>query len=316
MTSAVAVPMRQGSQEWLDYRRDRISATDLGVILGLNPYRSEATLAREKLGEIPSQPSSLIMRIGTALEDTIAAEYSERTGDRLQRFRSLVQHPTIPWAIASPDRRVIGRRKVVELKWTNSRRYDNGLPDDTETQARWQLGVLGWQEADVAVLHGNGDFETFPIEHDPQTFANLVTVAADFRRRLAAGGPFSEDAASIKARYPADDGTAMLSDAEIEEAVFELLRLRAQRADIEAACDRIETAIKAKMGEHARLVGIGWSVTWKRTKDVEETNWRAIADGLLRQLPEDERNALVSVQTMVRPGPRPFRLSVEKGVKE
>ena len=81
------------------------------------------------------------------------------------------------------------------------------------------------------------------------------------------------------------------------------------------ACDRIETAIKARMATATRLTGSGWSVTWKRTRDSEQTDWKALADGLLRQLPETERTALVGIHTNVREGFRPFRL-VAKGVTE
>ena len=47
--TAVRLPVRQGSQEWLDYRRTVITATDIPVLLGISPYRCEADLADEKL---------------------------------------------------------------------------------------------------------------------------------------------------------------------------------------------------------------------------------------------------------------------------
>ena len=42
--------LEQGSAEWLAARRQMVTSTDLPVIMGLSPYKSEATLAREKLG--------------------------------------------------------------------------------------------------------------------------------------------------------------------------------------------------------------------------------------------------------------------------
>ena len=119
----------------------------------------------------------------------------------------------------------------------------------------------------------------------------------------------------IKAQYPADDGSEIAADAELEEAVIELLRLRALKKDTEDAEERLETAIKARMATATRLTGNGWSVTWKRTRDSEQTDWKSIADGLLRQLPETERTALVGIHTSVRQGFRPFRL-VAKGRRE
>jgi putative phage-type endonuclease len=311
--SAVNVALRQGSPEWLAYRRTGISASDIPVLLGLSPYKCEADLADEKLSGT-EQPQSIPMKVGLALEDVIAGEYEAVTGRRLQRFRSILRHPDIEWAIASPDRRVIGEQRVVELKHTgSSSRFADGLPQDVEAQVAWQLGVLGWDVADVAVLVGGRELlPPFTVEADPTLFANLVTVAEDFRRRLAEGGPFARDTARIKRDYPADDGSEMLADADLAAAVKALVDTRAARKRLEASETAIEDAIKARMGEAARLVGDGFSVTWKRTKDREETDWRSLAAGLLRQLPEPERTALVGIHSTVREGFRPFRVTLAK----
>lgn len=310
---AIAAPaLKQGSPEWVAARRDLVTSTDLPVLLGLSPYKSEATLAREKLGEVEPTEQTLVMRVGLALEPVIREEYERQKGVTLRRYHGLVTHPTIEWAAASPDWRRQGERYGVEGKYSTARRWDAGLPQDIEAQVRWMLGVTGLPVADVARLDGRELHISDPIEHDQATFDNLVAIAADFRRRLTTDGPFAEDAASVKAKYPTDDGTEITADAEIEEAVTELLRLRAQRKDVDDACERIETAVKARMGPATRLVGAGWSVSWKQSRDAELTDWKSIADGLLRQLPEDQRLALVSVHTNVRAGMRPFRL-VAKG---
>jgi predicted phage-related endonuclease len=201
----------------------------------------------------------------------------------------------------------------VEAKWTTSRsRFADGLPQDYEAQVRWQMGVTGYPRADVAALVGGDTLEVFEVVHDADLFADLVDIATDFRARLAAGGPFSRDHARIKRDHPADDGSEMAADEELAEAVSALVALRAQRKDMEAAEDDIEAAIKARMGDAAVLTGPGFRITWKRTKDVEQTDWRSVADGLLRQLPETERTALVGIHTSVKPGFRPFRVMLEK----
>ena len=57
-------------------------------------------------------------------------------------------------------------------------------------------------------------------------------------------------------------------------------------------------------------------VTWKRTKDRTETDWKSLAAGLLHQMPETERAALVGLHSAVREGFRPFRVTVGKGNTE
>lgn len=297
---------RQGSEAWLEARRSRVTGTDIGALLGVNPWKSEADVAAEKMGG-PGVESTLRMRIGTALEDLIAREYEAYTGQSVRRFHGLKVHPDIPWAAASPDYRVVGRRRVVEAKWTgNRRRYDDGPPQDVEAQVMWQLGCLGWTDADIAVLIGGEEFRVYPFEYDDAVFSGMVDVAKDFRERLAAGGPFAESVDSIRRHYPADDGSEITADAEVEEAVAELHRLRLARGDLEAAIDAVEVAVKARMADASRLVGDGWTITWKVRKGSVITDWQSIAQGLLRLVPEDDREPLISLHTMEKPGTRAF----------
>lgn len=305
----MTLALRQGSPAWLDARKSLITASDIPVLLGVSPFKCEADLADEKRGLVESE-STIRMRIGLALEDLIAEEYEARTGHKTRKLAGLAVHPDIEWAGASPDRKRKGA--LVELKHTASRsRFADGLPQDVEAQVAWQMGVTGYQHADVAVLLGD-DLSVFEVDFDRALFDDLVAVAADFRRRLAEGGPFSRDTARLKRDYPADNGAEMVADTDMDTAAKALADTRARRKALEASEAALEDAIKGRMGEFAVVRGQGWHATWKRTKDREETDWRSLADGLLRQLPEPERTALVGIHSNVRQGFRPFRLVIEK----
>jgi len=307
-----ARPIRQGTAEWHEARRASVSSTDLAVILGLSPYRSEWDLAAEKLGTADPIEQTLPMRIGLALEPLIREEYERQTGERLRRVRTLARHPSIEWAVASPDYTVVGKPWLVEAKWSLARRWNDGLPQDVEAQVMWAMGVTGRRRADVAALLGGTRLEVIPVEYDDDLFEGLLEVAADFRLRLLQGGPFSETLDSLKRRYPSDDGTELVADAETAEAVATLLDVRGRRKALEADDERLEALIKARMAEATTLVGPGWRIHWKQTKEVSTVDWKSVADGLLRTLPETDRTAIVGIHTSVRPGFRPFRL-VEGG---
>lgn len=308
-----AVALRQGTDEWREYRRSVITATDIPVLLGLSPYRCEADLADEKLGLTEGTEETVRMRIGSALEDLNLAEYERATGARTVRIRNMVRHPDIEWAAASPDARRIGERRLVECKWTTSRtRFADGLPQDVEAQVVWQLGCSGYPVADVSVLTPDGLLAPFEVPFDAALFADLVAVAEDFRRRLAEGGPFTQDSAYVRRAHPADDGSTVLADGEMAEVVKALLDTRAARKRHQDTEDRLEAQIQARMADAARMEGPGWHITWRRTKDREETDWKAVAAGLLAPLPETERAALVGLATTVRPGFRPFRVVIDK----
>lgn len=307
----------QRTSEWLEARRELVTSTDLPIVLGLSPYKSEGALAREKLGtpdvEDIDARRDRMLRLGLALEDIVRAEDEREHGIKLRRVNRLVTSRAIPWAATSLDFERVGERTIVEAKTSRAGRWDDGLPQDVEAQVRWQMGVAGYPRAHVVVLRYGTELECFDLEHEEPLFQGLVTIAEDFRRRLALGGPFAENAASVKARWPRDDGSEMAADADLDDAVYALLALREKRKALEADEERVETAIKTRMATATALVGSGYRVTWKRTKDVETTDWKNVATGLLKQLPEAERTALVGLSTTVREGFRPFRIVGLKG---
>jgi len=277
-----------------------ISSTDLPILLGLSPYKSERELADEKRGLAPEPEENRAMRIGLALEAVVRDEYQHETGRRLRRVNRLIRHPTIPWAITSLDFEVVGERRIVEVKTSRAGRWDDGLPQDVESQVRWQMGVASYPVADVAALLHGSELRIYTVEHDQRLFADLVTVAMDFRARLAEGGPFAETAESVKRRYPADAGTEVTADPDTADAVRALLLLRAKRRLIEEDEGRIEAAIKTRMADAAVMTGQGFRIVWKRTKDIERTDWAAVA---AEYQPEPE---VVARHTRVEPGKRPF----------
>ncbi len=299
----------QGSPEWLAARREHVTATMIPVILGLDPWRSEQDLADE-IASGDGVESTLRMRVGSALEDLILAAYVEQTGRRARRVRGLWESRLTPWAAASPDATAAGR--IIELKWSGSRSTFAGpLPERIEAQVMWQLYVAEADVADVACLTvGEDALRIFEVRADPAVQANLVIAAADFRRRLAAGGPFAQSLDSLKRRYPADDGTEMVADADVTAAVLALRDVRSRLDDLKVTEETLKIAVQNRMADAAVLVGDGFRVTWKRTRDRTETDWKTLAADLLtRYIAEPERAALVGAHSTIVPGFRPWRVA-------
>lgn len=313
MTAAVRIPVRQRSPEWHEARRSLVTGTAIPVLLGIDPWRCEADLADEMRGLGEPRPASVAMRRGTALEPLLAELYAEATGRRVRRSHQMVRHPEIEWAAASLDCTVVGEHRLVELKTTGSRtRFADGVPDDVRAQVAWGLGCTGWPVADVFVMVGDDVLPPFEVEADPALFADLVTVAEDFRRRLAAGGPFSRDLARIRRDHPADDGSILAADADTAEAMRALLDVRASIARHEETERRLVTAICDRMGDASVLEAPGMRATWRKSRDSETTDWKALAADLLAPMGETDRSAVVARFTSVRPGVRPFRLASTK----
>ena len=311
MSAPVRLALEQGTPAWLEARRSLVTATDIAVLLGLSPWKCEADLADEKLHG-RDQESNLRMRRGSFLQPFVAAEYERETGRRTRQQHGMVRHPVHEWAAASLDAVVIGERRLVEIKTSGSRgRWADGVPQDVEAQVAWQLGVSGYSVADVALLTDDA-LTVYEVAADAALFADLVSVAEDFRARLAAGGPFARDAARVRRDHPADDGSEIEADVDTAEAVRALIDTRNARKRLEADEERLETAIQARMADAAVMTGQGFRITWKRTKDGTATDWKALGAEITTAMPETERAALVGRFTTVRSGFRPFRVVQDK----
>lgn len=252
------------------------------------------------------------MRVGRVLETAIRLEEEAEHGIRLRRVRHLIAHPVHPWALTSLDFERIGERCIVEAKTSASRSWDDGPPEHVEAQARWQMGVAGYPRCHVVALRYGSELACFDYDHDERAFQGMLAIAHDFRQRLAAGGPFAETRASMRRAFPTDDGTEIVADEDMAEAIRALLETRRQIGLLSDHEDRLTEAIQTRMGPASAIRGDGFRVTWRRTRESHHTDWESIADGLLRQLPEDQRAALVGIHTETRPGSRRFVVREEK----
>lgn len=102
--------------EWLEERRRSIGGSEVGAILGLNPYAGPFSVWANKTGKVPDAEPSEAMRQGTDLEDYVARRFSERTGLRVERVNYLLRNSEYPHLHANIDRRIVGERAGLECK--------------------------------------------------------------------------------------------------------------------------------------------------------------------------------------------------------
>lgn len=143
--------------EWLTARKNYIGGSEAASIVGLNPYKTNVELWREKVGisdpeDISEKP---YIKYGHAAEPLLRElfkldfpQYDVRHDD----FAFYV-NSDFPFAHASLDGELIdkdGRRGILEIKTTNimqSRQFekwDDKIPDNYYCQILWYLMVTGW----------------------------------------------------------------------------------------------------------------------------------------------------------------------------
>lgn len=116
--------IQQGSQEWLNQRKGRITASNVGAILRHNPYRKREDVMRAMVRDALGAPSefdgNIATRYGNANEQNACFEFELETGLSTQEA-PFVEFED--WAGASVDRWV-GDDAFVEFKAPFSLRKD------------------------------------------------------------------------------------------------------------------------------------------------------------------------------------------------
>ena len=318
MNKAKQVRVRQRTPEWHAFRREHIGSSDAPVIAGESPYRSALALYAEKVGEPApiDEATSRIMLIGSLMEPIILDWYSDETGRRVRKGRVL-EDRAIPWLAASLDGEAEGR--IVEAKFTTTRRFNDGVPPDVLVQVTHQMAVAGAEVADVAVFTGR-DFLIHEVPFDGAFWDGILTLEAAFHERVLRRDPPPPDASessrhALSALYPVDNGEMMQADAEMAALVRLVLdgkdRLKAMSAEV----DGWENVLRFLIGPRAGIEGPGFRVTYRKAKDSQRIGWAEYA-GSLEQIIERhdlrrEADGLKDIYTYVKEGSRRLWISRE-----
>jgi len=317
--SALALPVRQGTVAWLDARRQGIGASDIPVIAGESPYRSALELWAEKTGATYPEPDADqadLFAWGHMSEPALLAFYERKTGRRTKRAPQMRVHPDVAWAFASLDATAPIRR-VIECKSSTSSRWGSeGIPDDVLFQVQWQLFVTGWEIADVVVTSRPVP-RIVEVQRDGGLIDNLYRLADDFWSHVQSGIPPNPDGSESARRtiarlHPLDDGTYLPATPDLVELVDMYRSAKAAKSAAEDAEKGIGNALRAVIADASGIEGL---CTLRKSADSTRTNWPAVASAfreLVTGHPETVLDAIQSLHSETRQGPRPLLLSKEK----
>lgn len=286
-------------EEFLLKRRAGLGGSDIGAILGLSPYRTPVDVWMEKTGKAEPQAETLQMRFGTYAEEFVAREYTAKTGNAVQRFTPMLQHPTAP-LIGHVDRLVIPAGAKIAAH-QGKIRTDLGLEAKTASafaaykaeewgeegtdavppaylvQTACYMALTGCNRWDLAVLFGNQECRVYHLARDIELEAEIIARATEWWNRhvIADVAPDPICDADIKRLYPSDSGRSVEANPKTLELIARAQELKAQIAALEAELEGDRKAgtlgvlgsLKAYMGDASRIVlGNDDLVTWKQAK--------------------------------------------------
>ncbi|KAA8985532.1 endonuclease [Halospina sp. K52047b] len=306
--------------EWLAIRRNGLGGSDAAAAVGLSPYQSPLELWMVKTGRDATLPKpdpddqGSPVYWGNVLEPIVAEHYSKRTGRKVRRVNSVLQHPdpNKAWMLANLDYAVVGddEVQVLECKTAGefgSRKWRNGVPDYVQCQVQHQLAVTGKKAADVCVLLCGQELKIYRIQRDDELIAELIRLERQFWSYVESDIPLPADYSdsadrALRHLYPSDNGEELdlRDDREACKTFDQLQSARRQMEALKQAEAQLKHTLQQRMGEATRAIFPQGTVSWRKSNDSVALDTKR----LLKDQPQ-----LLDQYPVTKPGSRRFLIN-------
>jgi len=258
-----------------------VGASEVGAMMGCDPWTTPLQLYRRKRGLDPDRPDSAAMALGRALEGPVVDMVRELLPLRIRRNGRTFAHVSSP-LFATPDA-FVARDRLLEVKVVGLRGaadWNDDLPCRVKLQAQAQLAVTQREACYVAALIGT-ELRLTLVERDPFAQLEILETAERFvDRHLQQGVP--PDPLTWEERW------ADLLDAELEgelllaggpaqtwgDRLLEIRQTTRQLEDEERQL-RLELLELLSAAGGEKLLGSGWVATI--ADRAGSVDWRAVA---------------------------------------
>lgn len=279
--------------EWLQSRSQGIGASEVGTILGLNPFETPYQLYLRKKGKAAPQPENEAMLMGHLLEDAVAQRFAIATGVHIIKNTTAdftVLNTARPYMRVSPDRLYWEKgvrhneanKSVLECKTTALQVDPDNVPKHWFCQLQYQLGVCEYNRGALAWIYlGRREFGMLPVEFDKEFFDFLVGQVDEFWTRYIVGDeePAAYNVEDVILKYPRHTtGKSIEATNDLIAECAQLREVNDQLKEIKAKKEQLESDIKMAMGDAESIVTSDDSVlaTWKSPKPSSKFNGKKL----------------------------------------
>ena len=290
---SISVLTPRDRDEWLAFRRDDVTASAVGALLGVHPYLTYYELYMEKVGRLPPDPDDLIDQNGAMLRgqllesvgiEAIHRKHPEWTvepnviGKGGRYFRDPALHiGATPDALVNCPERGTGLLQIKSVEPSIFRKTWIGDGDEPMPPAWFMAQVIveavmtGVQWAAVVPVRvGHSiDVDLIEIPIDLDVYARIKKEAAEFWQRVADMNPpqpdYRRDGKLLAQLLGPDDGTtiSLAHDNEFVEAVAMRTSLKERLKEMDEDLKFYETLIKDRMGSASIATTASYIVTNK-----------------------------------------------------
>lgn len=284
----VANTLNMPREKWSKIRKDGIGGSDIGSIIGVNPYSSPFNVFIDKTTDyVKDLSDNEAVYWGTTLEDIVAKEFEKRTGKKIAKVNAVLASVQTPFAYANIDRRIVGEKAGLECKTTNafnSKEWENNeIPASYICQCQWYMYVTGYKKWYIACLIGGQKFVWKEIERDDELIGYMVERASEFWNNnvLKNEAPPADGSANcteyIKEKYPEDNGEAIMLTGDYISLIDELMLLKNKKKAFEKDIAEIENQIKQYLGEAEAGMSQKYIVQWRTQNGAPKFNKERLA---------------------------------------
>ncbi|QIG59959.1 hypothetical protein [Dishui Lake phycodnavirus 4] len=136
----------QRSEEWLELRKNVLTASDCPAAIGQNPYQTPFDLLLKKCGKGEPFTGNMFTEHGNKYEDEARVLYEQRHNEKVHEI-GLYIHPSIKWLGGSPDG-VTESGKLVEIKCPLRRDIKDEVPIHYMGQIQLCMEILDLESCD------------------------------------------------------------------------------------------------------------------------------------------------------------------------
>lgn len=178
------IELEQGSSEWLEYRKNKITATDTAKIMNLSPFCTPLMLWEEKLGLRQSSFENDKMKEGRLLEEEARNLINSQFNTD---YKPLVaENIEYPFMMASIDG-FNSKGWILEIKCgekSYQKILDGEIPSYYVAQMQKQAFVLGCEKVEYACYRPKKKMITRFIERDDAFIEKMIEAEKEFYRRM------------------------------------------------------------------------------------------------------------------------------------
>ena len=280
-------------------RQKYLGGSDIGAILGVNPYRSKHEVYIQKVTDNPTEvPESERMYWGSQLEESVL-----RRWNRDRRFKRLgvvsASHPNMPFMKGHPDAMYqddTGKRYIIEVKTTdkdNAKLWEDGPPSYYYYQLAFYAMIINRNlESNMAtsngikyyfaVLIGGNEYREYAVDIQDSDMDYVEEQATEFWLNHVTPKilpEYDEPTKAINAHlFPDHDGSGIEADQFMKELVDKYRNLKKSAKALCDEADRLKEVIKNKIGHNSYMSYDGKKIASVSSYNKKYIDWKSVAD--------------------------------------